>query len=139
MFERVKRFFGLSKASQPTVQPPFQYQQNKLYGQLPGLPYSDTTRSLALWIRDYVALTLQTAPWMYPMYPGMPNTVPNQGGHWVPPVPPPGLPSGQFPAVYHPPPYPPPQMYPAPPMANPQASGQTPSISYGLPAALLAP
>lgn len=30
-------------------------------------------------------------------------------------------------------------MYPAPPMANPHASGQTPSFSYGLPAAIFAP
>ncbi|KAJ7885633.1 hypothetical protein B0H13DRAFT_1889491 [Mycena leptocephala] len=151
MFERVKRIFGLGKASQPTVQAPFQYQQNNLYGQPPGLSY-------------YPAPYGQ-APWMYPMYPGMPNTVPNQGGakdalyrpqpfysqfsvhppypghlgNWLPPVPPPGLPSGQFTAVYHPPPYPPPQMYPAPPMANPQASGQTQNFSYGLPAAILAP
>ncbi|KAJ6530713.1 hypothetical protein B0H19DRAFT_1327962 [Mycena capillaripes] len=125
MFERIKRFFGLSKASQPIGQTPYQYPPNNVYGQPTGLPYLPGHYG--------------QAPWMYPTYPGMPHAVLDHGayppypaytGNWVPPHPPPGM--------YHPPPYPPPQMYP-PPIAGPQTMAQTLNSGYGFPAAIPAP
>ncbi|KAJ7604282.1 hypothetical protein DFH06DRAFT_1310588 [Mycena polygramma] len=130
MFQRIKRFFGLGNTSQPAGPVPYPYPQNSVYGQTPGPPYFSSPYG--------------QAPWMYPMYPGMLNAAPELPGYppypgvqgaWGPPAPPHGLPQGPYPAVYHPPPYPPPQMYPAPPAAYPQTQNPVHGFPNAIPAA----
>ncbi|KAJ6536301.1 hypothetical protein B0H19DRAFT_1271087 [Mycena capillaripes] len=91
------------------------------------LIFLDLTDKVRFVGRKYsVRINLCTAPWMYPTYPEMPHAVPDPGaytGHWVAPHPPPGLPQGPFPAMYHPPPYPPPQIYHPPPDRWPANNG----------------
>ncbi|KAJ7763992.1 hypothetical protein DFH07DRAFT_939194 [Mycena maculata] len=119
MLQRIKRFFGLGNQSHPQTEQPYPYPQSNIHVPPPGFPYYLPPHNQAIW--PYTAYSAPPGAQYngggYPPYPGPGEQLLPKNVHPVfqPPL---------FPTVYHPPPYPPPQMYPAPLIATRETTGQ---------------